>query len=179
MGKKKELNEQENIIKAMRKKKDAQANIMRSEYPRFKKRQVELEEQDKKNEEDENEIKKSKDSLEKQLEELKEKTAKLEEQKVDIERRTKKLAEEEAVVKDVEKKLVKVGEDITVSKTKLQVKQDAFESIKHDFEKAAEKGKSDSHIKRLVSEEQGRLRAEFDAEKRKWRELLLRRWMVK
>eukprot|EP00495_Collosphaeridae_sp_1-RS-2012_P000988 TRINITY_DN1136_c0_g1_i2.p1 TRINITY_DN1136_c0_g1~~TRINITY_DN1136_c0_g1_i2.p1 ORF type:complete len:125 (+),score=39.69 TRINITY_DN1136_c0_g1_i2:515-889(+) len=46
--KKKELNEQENIIKAMRKKKDAQANIMRSEYPRFKKRQVELEEQDKK-----------------------------------------------------------------------------------------------------------------------------------
>jgi len=164
--KKKELNEQENIIKAMRKKKDAQANIMRAEYPRFKKRQSELEEQDKKNEEDENELKKSKDSLEKQLNELKEKTAKLEEQKLDIEKRTKKLAEEEAVVKDVEKKLVKVGEDITVSKTKLQVKQDAFESIKHDFEKAAEKGKSDSHIKRLVSEEQERLRAEFDAEKK-------------
>jgi len=164
--KQKELDEQEDIIKAMRKKKDAQANIMRAEYPRFKKRQFELEEQDKKNEEDENELKKSKDSLEKQLNELKEKTAKLEEQKVDIERRTKKLAEEEAVVKDVEKKLVKVGEDITVSKTKLQVKQDAFESIKHDFEKAAEKGKSDSHIKRLVSEEQERLRAEFDAEKK-------------
>merc|ERR1719317_1285515 len=90
---------------------------------------------------------------------------KLEEQKVDIETRNKKVVEEEAMVREIEKKLERLGEELTVSKTKLQVKQDAFESIKQEFEKAAEKGKSESHIKQLISEEQRRLRAEFDAEK--------------
>jgi len=164
--KEKELKQHDEIIRAMREKKDAQAKIMRSEWPRFKTRQSQLEDQEKKNEEDENQLRKNKDFVERQLAELKEKTIKLEEQKVNIERRSKKAVEEEALVKEIEKKLEKLGEDLTESKTKLQVKQDAFESIKQDFEKAAGKGKSESKIKQLISEEQKRLRAEFDAEKK-------------
>merc|ERR1712183_865524 len=87
----------------------------------------------------------------------------IKEQKENIAKRTKRVGENETVIKDLEKKLEKYREDLNVSKTKLQVKQEAFETIKQEFEKA--KGKSGADIEQLISEDEKRLRAEFDAEK--------------
>jgi len=165
--KEKELKKQDQAIQAMREKKDAQAKIMRQEWPRFKSRQHKLEEQEQQNEENETSLRKNKATVEKRLNELKERAAKLELQKADIASRSKKLIEKETLVKELGKKVETMKDELTVTKTKLQVKQDALETITRDFERAAKKGKTDNrHVKLLISEEQARLRKEFDAEKK-------------
>jgi len=72
-------------------------------------------------------LRQNKKTVEKQLNDLKERATKLQLQKADIAKRSKELIERESLVEQLAKKTENLKEELTVSKTQLQVKQDAFE----------------------------------------------------
>jgi len=178
------LKAREDEIVEARKRTEAQAKIMKREYPKFQGRLAKLEAEEKRQQEKakelselENKLNTSTTDLTKKVEAVGKDRDRLNRESEVISKRSQELARKDEKINEMKKEVQKMKEELTLTKTTLRVKQDAFESMTRDFERLAEKGgasvastsaaEQTKLVERLLQEETARLQKEFAAEKKK------------